>query len=261
MNASALRSFVVYCLDVGKVLVRDDGSVLPGSTFAWARVERDARGEIAEHHGNDPRSLVDSLGDDLAKRALIALGVEAPMWFPRVAALQTTAGAVWRLFRERFQAETGHEWSRQAGASASVRAPQLLWLALNPLLHRGLQFDLVTSSTDWNAARDGETVPILVWEAFCVAGFKPNYDAVAYANLRSDEADAVASAMLFHRFLENGAEVPANPQDGPILVSADPNAPTFSLWSWVADLLGLDPARCDGRSYTVGATGCVWPEE
>ncbi|MBZ0145474.1 MAG: hypothetical protein K8F56_18030, partial [Rhodocyclaceae bacterium] len=245
---------VSYCIDVGTVEVGPGGGV-GGSTFAWGRVDsgrRERRGRLDVRFSR-LADLQEELRNDVAHHRRVALGVEAPMWTPLAKTFDRGT-----LFRPRFGAEKGHEWYLQAGASAAVRATQLAFLALEPLVRPTGRLRMLTrfrelESTDPNA----DSPSLLVWEAFVAGDFKPVHEYGGPLGGRKDRIDAFCAAREFAELAKRGdLDEIGESSDGPVLARPQDNATldqegAVSTWSLVADLLRIErPAT--SRCYVVG---------
>jgi len=160
MPESSNRVEVVYGVDIGvysyahhqKTGHRAQGN----TTFAWARLP--VSGPEAASVGNDLPVLAEAIAGDLAAKRTIALGFEAPMWFPlgpfRTEAVQEPPGGLHRLFEARFAAECdpesgdGYQWYKQSGAAASMKAMVHGVMLFRQLNEMGLSPRLVVRESD-----------------------------------------------------------------------------------------------------------------
>lgn len=252
---------VVYCIDVGMVRVGPRGG-LRDTSFAWGRAPMIQDAPWCSYISLE--SLRGFLLADLLAGRRVALGIEAPMWIPLVGAV-AQPGVAWDLFGPRFAAEAKHEWYLQSGAQAAVRALQLAYLALQPAaVDQDLEVQLTTHLGEWRDQQVHGT-PILVWEAFVVSEFKPDYAAfqrgfAAAGEHSKDLIDAWRAAELFAAVLAAPAIPEVDETEGPLLSGPDivdeaPNR-AISTWVQVAQELGVRQ-NCGGRCYTVGAPCCA----
>ena len=250
------REEVVYCCDVGTVFVGAHNNVLDRSSFAWARCDDPDLDQPSENaNWNDPEALAASIARDINKGCRVALGIEAPMWLPVIDHL-VRESAPWALFRPRMaiESELRASWYLQLAAPASVRAPQLVFLALSKAADQA-DLRLTVNVDQWRTSPDNES--ILVWEGFAVGGFKPNYG--EYENENQDLLDAWCLSRMFQGLLRDG--VPQeNPMVGPVLSGADQQGfAQVSLWAVAARLLALDADDVEARCLVIGTEGCTWP--
>lgn len=245
---------VSYCIDVGTVEV-GPGEGVSGKSFAWGRVDS----EVPENQGplnvrfSRLAALQEALRDDIANHRRVALGVEAPMWTP----LARTFGRG-ILFNWRFDAEKKHEWYLQAGASAAVRATQLAFLALEPLVRQTGRLRMLTRFRELESTEPNADSPsLLVWEAFVAGDFKPVHEYGGPLGGNENRIDAFCAAREFAELAKRGdLDEIGESNDGPVLARPQDDATcdqgsVVSTWSLVADLLGIErPAT--GRCYVVG---------
>lgn len=245
---------VSYCIDVGTVEVGRGGGVA-GSTFAWGRVdsENPEVPGLLDVRYSRLADLQEALRTDFAHHRRVALGVEAPMWTPLVKTFDRGV-----LFGLRFGAEKGHEWYLQAGASAAVRATQLAYLALAPLVERFGRLQMLTRFRELEAAKPSAGIPsIFVWEAFVAGHFKPKYELHVALGTNWNRIDAHCAARLFAEIAgrSDPDEIGVS-ASGPVLAkpshdSTSDRGDVVSTWSTVADLLRVERPTTS-RCYVIG---------
>ena len=172
---------VSYALDIGVYNLGGRGQVLASTTTAWARVHEGlnvfddlgyagscdagafsrAAGSVCAC-GRSIEALADAIADDLRAGNAIALGFEAPMWFPSERSHRPNL----QMFSPRFGAERGTEWYLQSGAAATLKAIGLGMLLFTLLLERQPKLNLTTDPK--SAGRN----LLVVYEAFVVGSFK-----------------------------------------------------------------------------------------
>ena len=132
---------VVYALDIGVYNLDLSNEVDSSTTAAWCRLTETPKSlyndvdylgcppdyiEISFPDGCQALCgrhigvLANHISSDIAAGNAVALGFEAPMWFPL-----TLDADSHKLFYPRFPVERGHEWYIQAGAAATVKAISL----------------------------------------------------------------------------------------------------------------------------------------
>lgn len=181
-------SDVIYALDIGVYNVGCDGRMLASTSAAWCRVDEGTLrfaglrhngtldcgelriGESASWRcGRNVEQLAETIADDLRSGTRVALGFEAPMWFPIERANQPNL----KLFTPRFDKEQrhdderqGHEWYLQSGAAATVKAISLGVLLFTELLGRNSDLACTTDRKQWQ----GKT--LMLFEAFVTGKYK-----------------------------------------------------------------------------------------
>ena len=205
-----MREATAYAFDVGS----------PKTGLAWARVSMTGPGSA--HGGTDLDVAIDAVAQDLSAGRSIALGFEAPLFFP-----------VGSDYRDLCLARTGERdrpWSAGAGAYVSaVAVPVIAWI-LRAIRDRGERRD-VELARDYEAWADASAQSLLLWEAF-VSG-------EGHARTTNDHGmsehiqDAATAACAFRAWFET------KPRPGSA-VTADPCISTVgaaALWSgWSTDL-------------------------
>ena len=185
---------IVYGIDIGVVHWEEPQkdvapSIDPDTTFAWARMEcplgieeplngwdpSDGGIEIRTLEkagdpaspvpvGRCPGALVNRLVKDLKAKSKVALGVEAPMWYPYPDSFGQCAG---KLFSKRFDEETAHyAWYSGVAAAATAKARSIIGSIMDALHSKGLKhLVLVDRVSKWTARKKGKPV-LMVWEGF-----------------------------------------------------------------------------------------------
>lgn len=197
---------IAYGIDIGMYRTGKSENVLSTTTFAWGRVEADAKlvsqkedgkdvfsikPDISENSGNDIFELVDFIHTDLEAGKRIAIGMEAPMWQP---VPRFKPGFEYNLFPIRLNAEKGYEWYRQSGASALARAIST-GLALFTILNQKSSLKNVSFSTTGK-----ENVDIELFEGFVAGNWKLLHKTCEKQNHKKylHQWDALLTALGFH---------------------------------------------------------------
>ena len=174
---------VVYSLDIGTYKLGARAQVLNSTTTAWCRLAHApsslesvrfsgthssgrftfADGSLATT-GRSMETLADAIATDIRAGASVALGMEAPMWFPTFRRHFESMA----LFARRFHRERGREWYLQSGAAATLKACSLGVLLFNQLHERVAITRMSTCPSDWT--HSGNTLTL--FEGFVTAGFK-----------------------------------------------------------------------------------------
>jgi len=203
---------VVYALDIGVYNLGARSQILSSTTTAWCRLPSPPTslagveysgtassgqfclsGKWSANCGRSIDDLARAMARDFKEGKSIALGFEAPMWFP----MHRKHSPSLSLFSPRFSEESGHEWYLQAGAAATLKAASLGCLLFSQVEGLGVR---LAPSTDPDSRRTGNGTLIL-FEAFVAGDYKlgrPSGVPVAAAN----EWDAVTAAVSW--FLAHG---------------------------------------------------------
>lgn len=244
--------FATYALDVGVYNLGGKGQVLSSTTAAWARaVDSITSVDEIQHSGSldsgefaDPRgrtwscgrrvgALVERIARDLDTGVSVALGFEAPMWFP----ISRLESAGLQLFGPRFDAERGSEWYLQSGAAATVKAISLGSMVLSQLLRNRTT---VRFSTEF--IENGDPA-IILFEAFVVASYKVKPPAGAAAT--PNHWDALTASVAWGT-LNAGLDLPSNLQAVRLHRRGSFLGDVVSVWQVIADTLPLEAATISG---------------
>ncbi len=204
---------VVYALDIGVYNLGARSQILSSTTTAWCRLPSPpisltgvvysgtaaggsfrVSGKWSANCGRSIEDLGRSMAHDFEEGKSIALGFEAPMWFPTRREHSTSLS----LFSPRFPAEKGHEWYLQAGAAATVKAASLGCLLFSQVEGLGVRIAPSTDPDSWRT-RNGT---LILFEAFVAGDYKlgrPSGVPDAAAN-EWDAATAAVSWFLAHGF-------------------------------------------------------------
>lgn len=199
----------VYALDIGVYKTRNDSEqVLAKTTAAWARLSEGVNSfQRLEYEGNptegrfyrsgDPSSthppiacgrsipkLSEAIARDMSEENLVALGFEAPMWFP----VKHKHHAGLDLFQPRVEEEGSiYRWYHQSGAAATLKATSLGILLLKDLERRlSKSIRLTTRVEGWKPST------LILYESFVAGEYK-----VDPGELPDDEWDALTSALAW----------------------------------------------------------------
>ncbi len=185
-------ALAVYAVDAGS---------LASGRFAWCRIDVDS-GTLAGE-GRWPSELVERAAEDL-RRGAVALGIEAPLWWP-VSIEQRQLG-------QARAGEGNRAWSSGAGATVTPTAiAQLAWMA------RELAGRVPQARATIDAAR-ALTQPrrseLLLWEAF--VSRRGDRDATAHA---ADARDAARELVTRIGVVRDGVPLVSDvtPGDTPVL--------------------------------------------
>lgn len=203
---------IVYALDIGVYNLGAYSQIPASTTTAWCRLpslptslvgieysgttssgQFRLSGEWSAKCGRSIEDLAQAMASDLEEGKAIALGFEAPMWFPTQRAHSPSLS----LFSQRFSEEKGHEWYLQAGAAATLKAISLGCLLFPQINGLGVRWAPSTNPDSW---RKGNRT-LMLFEAFVAGDYKlsrPYGVPVAAAN----EWDAVTAAVSW--FLAHG---------------------------------------------------------
>ena len=247
-NRDGTMPTVVYALDIGVYHTGAEGQVLSKTTAAWCRATEGNRAFDSLRYSGTPCSgyfrsdreagaagspgfrcgrslplLADSIAQDLAEGARIALGFEAPMWLP----LAFREGPNLTLFSPRFPAEADHRWYLQSGAAATVKAISLGIPLLKGVMDRlpGREIRWTTEVERWKEDT------LILFEAFVagdhkVPGFKGSEDA-------PDEWDAFLAALAWGS-IHAGFELPDGVEAESLHMAGTHPDPSVSIWDVVA---------------------------
>jgi hypothetical protein len=174
---------VAYSLDIGIYNLGAQAQVLESTTTAWCRLAHApsslesvrfsgtrSSGEFTFADGSSAttgrsmEALADTIATDIRAGASVALGMEAPMWFPTFRQHFESMA----LFAPRFHRERGRAWYLQAGAAATLKACSLGVLLFNQLQQRVAITRMSTCPSDWT--HSGNTLTL--FEGFVTADFK-----------------------------------------------------------------------------------------
>lgn len=248
----------IYGLDIGVYKLGAKSRVLAATTTAWCRVVAGTSSVNGVAHeggtdlgilktpagnswqcGRSIKELANAIATDIVSGRRIALGLEAPMWFP----LHAVHCPGLTLFEPRFDQERGSEWYVQAGAAATLKAISLGRLLLSYLTGLGHRPIFTTA---------GDDVPVgqvRLFEAF-VAGkqFKISHPGLDATN----EWDALVAALAFggvHKIVE----VPLGWEPTLLHAAGDAAGEGFSVWNTVLQASGADDAEGPWDCDVVGA--------
>jgi hypothetical protein len=202
---------VVYAVDIGVYNLGARNQILSSTTTAWCRLpfppislddvtysgtvslgQFSLSGKWSANCGRSIKDLARMMACDLKEGKSIALGFEAPMWFPT----QREHSPALSLFSQRFPEESGHEWYLQAGAAATLKAVSLGCLLFSQVEGLGVRLAPSTDPDSWQTGSD----TMILFEAFVAGGYKlgrPSGVPVAAAN-EWDALTAAASWLLVH---------------------------------------------------------------
>jgi hypothetical protein len=248
----------IYGLDIGVYKLGAKSEVLSDTTAAWCRVVAGTSSVEGVAHeggtelgvlktpagsswrcGRSIKELAKAIAYDISTGRRIALGLEAPTWFP----LHAEHRPGLRLFEHRFEQERGTEWYLQAGAAATLKAISLGRLLLGYLTGLGHRLSFATAGDD---ALVGQ---VRLFEAF-VAGkqFKISLPGLDAAN----EWDALVAALAFggvHKMVE----VPLDWEPTLLHAAGDAVGEGFSVWNTILRASGADDADGPWDCDVVGA--------
>ena len=239
-------AIAVYALDIGVYNLGVGCQVLRSTTAAWCRLDT-LPADLAElahqfNHpdetslrcGRDIRELVRLMACDLRRGTPVALGFEAPMWFPVYRAHR----ARFSLFEPRFPDERAHEWYLQSGAAATLKAISLGCLLFSELTATMGPLNEVTLSTHPDSW--GKRSTLTLFEAFVAGDFKLEFpgNAHEFGENEWDAATAAAAWLRVHSPLAN--DLPDRP-----LCEAGGNRDVVSVWSVIVGA-GLPAAELQG---------------
>jgi hypothetical protein len=202
---------VVYGLDIGVYNIGARAQVLSSTTTAWCRFPcpptslngltysgTQAGGSLklsggwSATCGRSVEELAKAMTTDFNEGKSIALGFEAPMWFP----VQREHSKSLSLFSPRFSEEARHEWYLQAGAAATLKAASLGCLLLSQIERAGVRLAPSTDPDSWRHQNGS----LILFEAFVAGRYKlvrPSGVPDAAAN-EWDAATAALSWLLAH---------------------------------------------------------------
>lgn len=206
----------IYACDVGSTRTPPAGrrNRIRGVAFAWARVSSLEPTRVCV--SQDIERLARSIGDDLTSGQSVALGFEAPLFFPVPQAAE-------RLSRGR-ENERSRAFSAPAGlAVAALAVHQAAWLLRELFSRCGQTCEFSVDWTKWPPK--GEKPLLFCWEAF-VSG-SAHSDTHVY--------DAATAATAFVAAESDLASANAVTAERPIsLIGA------VALWSgWTTDVKTL----------------------
>ena len=195
----------VYSLDIGMYNLNPNGEPNNRTSLGWARISSGTSsfdGFVQEGAlnrfglekpwtgGINLAQMAASLAKDLSDGHRVALGFEAPMWFP----IKRNLEAGGRQFEQRFNAEDGREWYLQSGAAATLKATSLGVLLFTMIRLHLPKFKLSTKTT-------ADRSVIVLFESFVTGNYKIP---CPVGQLRGDVWDAyvgcLAWGVLNHRF-------------------------------------------------------------
>lgn len=259
MQQSELASMaVVYSLDIGVYFVTRAGQPASRTKAAWARlnhwpgdlaaVRAGARSgtalELTSESGRpidtdrDLLGLASRLLADLGAQRWVALGFEAPMWFPVYTAGPTPGDP---LFPCRCEEERTREWYLQSGAAATLKAIGLgTWLF--SLLHDELpDLRFTTEPEEWRRRPER----LLLFESFVAGSYKRSPP----AGVPHDSWDALlGAAALWATEVAPGAAVGIAARRFEPAIPGDPSI--VSVWKVILDQTGYSTT-----SGSAGACG------
>ena len=235
----------VYALDIGVYRTTKTGGISPGSTTGWCRLTdgvRTPEGQYEAHRYSETvrrvsrsesslspiecgRSIADlatAIADDMRDGRRVALGFEAPMWFP----VELNHCSDLDLFSPRFDAERSHEWYLQSGAAATVKATCLGVLLVHELRSK-LDQD-VRMTTNIDAWLPGT---MMVYEAFVAGLYK--VCGIKVSEVSSDERDAVIAALAW-KAVHAGFALPAGFRARTLHTSGKHGKEAVSVWKHIA---------------------------
>lgn len=259
MQDSELASAaVVFSLDIGVYFATRAGTPGASTTAAWARLDHypenldgvriGARSgtalELISESGRsidtdcDLPRLGSRLVADLGARRWVALGFEAPMWFPVYTAGPAPGDP---LFPCRCKEERTREWYLQSGAAATLKAIGLgTWLF--SLLHEelpGLQF--TTEPEEWRRRPER----LLLFESFVAGSYKRSPP----EGMPHDSWDALlGAAALWATEVAMGTAVGTAARRFEPAIPGDPSI--VSVWKVILNQTGYST-----RSGSAGACG------
>ncbi len=227
---------VSYALDIGVYDIGTRGQVLASTTAAWCRVPKgtplleqlrhsgtpDTSTFSVENTGYVFRSgrsipgLAEAIAADLKRGWAVALGFEAPMWFP----VEHEHRAQLKLFAPRFEAERGAEWYLQSGAAATLKS-----IALGILLREELRACLggALPSLTTEPSLGGS---LTLYEGFVVGPYKVLGGDVP------DETDALLAAVAWGA-VHRGFELPSSLRALALHSRGTRAGPSMSIWATV----------------------------
>lgn len=243
---------VVFALDIGVYKIGASGQILAGTTAAWCRLDRGIAdlsgikyrgttkigadtGEFVVPPGEEPSTvkcgrsiekLADAIAEDLEEGRRVALGFEAPMWFP----LKYSHEPKLRLFRHRFKAEKGkggeqgREWYLNSGAAATVKAISLGIMLREHLRCRYEEGHFATTPD----ARSPGTVTL--FESFVTGRFK--VEPPKGMGRATNEWDALISALAWDG-LHADFEIPEALCPVSLHRAGSRTGPCFSVWDTI----------------------------
>ena len=253
---SPSSEWVVYCLDIGVYHLGASGNPIARSKAAWVRLNR-SPGDLREvrfrnicgasaivsndgncfRAGRDLRALAALIDSDMEKGTPVAIGFEAPMWFP---VHRHVPRQRFSMFKARFQQEEEREWYLQSGAAASLKAITL-GVSLFSLLNNRGSISPTFSVTDWSSG--GED--LLLFESFVTGEYKPP----AVEAVPADVLDAMVGASAL--WIERGLIGDEQECQRPIRLHSEGGfeGEVISLWKMILDHAGcstegLTPADC-----------------
>lgn len=199
---------VVFVLDIGVYKTGVSGQVLASTTAGWSRITRgvidfdyiEYKGTPTYGHftnlsdpdessisfcGRSIEKLAEMMVQDLRAGRRVALGFEAPMWFP----LENRHRPNMNLFAPRFSAEQGSEWYLQSGAAATLKA-----ISLGTMLREHLH-EFVGTTKRATMIEEWKPGTVLLFEAFVVGKYRVN-NVTAGIGV-TDEWDAFTAALAW----------------------------------------------------------------
>lgn len=249
-----MTKLVSYALDIGVYNIGGRGQILSSTTTGWARASEPIstiadlsysgscdRGAFADPCGHtwacgrSIGALADMIARDLDEGWRVALGFEAPMWFP-VSRRESPALSV---FGPRFDAERGSEWYLQSGAAATLKAISLGSMLLSELLAR---CPTRSFSTD-TRAKDEQVV--VLYEAFVVGPYKVRPPATVSGSA-ANEWDALTASLAWGA-LNAGFQLPSALRAVELHGRGSRQGDVISVWRVIADNLP-DRRAIDGPS-------------
>jgi hypothetical protein len=263
---------VVYALDIGVYNLGAASQLLASTTAAWCRCATPpgtlagvtytysgtpmlgrfdfADGSSAEC-GRSIERLAHRIQSDLEQGRAVALGFEAPMWFP----VYREHAPSLKLFAPRFDAESGHAWYLQAGAAATLKAIGLGRLLASQLSSSKVRLMLSTNPDAW---RSGS---LTLFEAFVAGDYKFSAPEGA-AGSAENEWDAAIAAVAWYT-AHGPTPIDVCPEDAACHVAGSCEDDVVSVWDVVfggcvppvrvrgpldCEVVGIRPLSSSGQS-------------
>jgi hypothetical protein len=145
------------------------------------------------------------MANDLKQDRPVALGFEAPMWFPIYGEHRHSLS----LFTPRFPEESGHEWYLQAGAAATLKAASLGCLLFSRLAAQDVLLEQVELSTDPGSQKTPGT--LVLFEAFVAGEFKLDRPSGVLESAVNEWDAATAASSWFRVRTPCSDGLPGNP--------------------------------------------------
>jgi hypothetical protein len=243
---------VVYALDIGVYNLNAAGHVLASTTTAWACVSESVPTLALSYTGScamgafrdsDGRTWPCGRSLDVLARAIVrdveaghrvALGFEAPMWFPT----RHAARPGLTTFAARFETERGSEWYLQSGAAATLKAIGLGIMLFSAIVAQRDKQRFSTRSNDLDGA-------ILLYEAFVAGDYKIAPPA-SVARSGTNEWDALTAAIAWRTLhSDSGLAAPPPLRAVELHKGGSLRGGAISVWSIIAAHLAT-PAVIEG---------------